>query len=432
MFLTEKSKKVGYWKSLIAPFKRFKLFKSKYRLAVYLSILGPGLIAASAGNDAGGIATYSTVGARYGYQLLWALIPITLSLGVVQEMCARMGAATGKGLSDLIREQFGVRWTTLIMFFVLVANAGTTISEFIGIGASMELLGVSRFISVPLVAAGLWWLIVKGSYRYTERIFLLMTTIFLGYIFSAFRAGPDWNSILSTMVRPKFSLAPDYLMMFIGLVGTTVTPYMQIYIQSTVVEKGITMENYSLERIDTYFGVIFANVIAFFIIVSTAATLYRYHIPIETAADAARALGPIAGQYAEILFAVGLFGASMLAAAILPLSTAYSLSEAFGFEKGISNSFREAPVFMSIFTGLITFGALVAILPGLPLLRVLLLVQVMNGLIMPVVLITILLLVNNREVMGEHVNNRGQNLLGWGTALIVGTLSIVLVIRSVF
>jgi Mn2+/Fe2+ NRAMP family transporter len=431
MFLIDKQKAENYWRSLLTPVKRLKHLKSRYRLIAILGILGPGLIAASAGNDAGGVATYAMVGARYGYQLLWIMIPITFSLGVVQEMCARMGAATGKGLSDLIRERFGVRWTTAIMFCLLIANTGTTISEFIGIAASMELLSVPRYLSVPIVAAGLWWLIVKGSYHYTERVFLLMTAIFLGYIFSAFLAKPDWSAIFSAVVRPQFSLDPDYLMLFVGTVGTTITPYMQIYIQSTVVEKGVTMEDYSLQRLDTYIGVIFANAIAFFIIVSTAATLYTHQIPIETAADAARSLGPLAGRYAQILFAVGLFGASMLAAAILPLSTAYSLSEAFGFEKGVSHSFREAPIFMSIFSGLIIFGAVIAIIPGLPLLRVLLLVQVMNGLILPVVLIAILLLVNNHEVMGENVNNRLQNILGWGTALLVSALSIILVFRSV-
>jgi Mn2+/Fe2+ NRAMP family transporter len=431
MFLIDREKGMPIWRSLIAPIKRLKNLKSRYRLVAYLSILGPGLIAANAGNDAGGIATYAIVGARYGYQLIWMMIIITFSLGVVQEMCARMGAATGKGLSDLIREQFGVRWTTLIMLCLLVANTGTTVSEFIGVAASMEILHVPRYISVPLVSVVLWWLIVKGSYHYAERVFLLMTTIFLGYIISAFLARPDWNGVLSAAIRPHYSTDPDYLMLFVATVGTTITPYMQIYIQSSVVEKGITMKDYWIEKIDTYAGVVFSNVIATFIIISTAATLYTHKIPIETAADAARALGPLAGQYAQILFAVGLFGASMLAAAILPLSTAYSLSEAFGFEKGISNSFREAPIFMSIFTGLILFGAVIAMIPGLPFIRVLLMVQVVNGLLLPVVLISILLLVNNREVMGEHINTRWQNILGWGTALFVSLLSIILVVKII-
>jgi NRAMP (natural resistance-associated macrophage protein)-like metal ion transporter len=405
--------------------------KSKSRLLALLSVLGPGLIAANAGNDAGGIATYSIVGARYGYQLIWMMLLITISLGVVQEMCARMGAATGKGLSDLIREQFGIRSTVAIMFCLLIANTGTTISEFIGIAASMQLLGIPSYISVPVVAAGLWWLIVKGSYKYAERGFLLMTTVFLAYIASAFLSKPDWKSIASSVIHPKIYFDRDYLLIFIATVGTTITPYMQIYAQSAVVEKGITMKDYSLERIDSYIGVLFSNLIAIFIIISTAATLHINRIEIETAADAARALGPVAGHYAEILFAVGLFGASMLGAAILPLSTAYSLSEALGFENGISKSFLEAPIFMSIFTGLIVLGAIVAIIPGLPLLKVLVMVQVINGLLLPVILISILLLINRREVMGEYTNNRFQNFLGWATAIIVGTFSLIMVITTI-
>lgn len=406
--------------------------RTRKRLLAYLSIVGPGLIAANAGNDAGGIATYASVGARYGYQLLWMIVLITISLGVVQEMCARMGAATGKGLSDLIREQFGVRWTFLIMLCLLVANTGTTISEFIGIAISMELIGVPRFLSVPVVAIGLWWLIVKGSYARAERIFLIMSTVFLGYITSAFLARPDWNAVASSLVHPQISYDRDYLMMFIATVGTTITPYMQIYIQSAVVEKGITMEDYALQRVDTYFGAIFSNLIALFIIISTAATLFVHNISIETAADAARALGPLAGRHAQTLFAVGLFGASMLAAAVLPLSTAYSLSEAFGFEKGVSKSFREAPVFMSIFSGLIALGAVVAMIPGLPLLKVLIMVQVINGLLLPAVLFSILLLINNRDVMGRYTNGPWQNLLGWGTAIFVSLLSITFVVAEIF
>jgi NRAMP (natural resistance-associated macrophage protein)-like metal ion transporter len=402
------------------------------RLLFYFAILGPGVITASAGNDAGGIATFASVGADHGYTLLWILIPLTLSLGIVQEMCARMGAVTGKGLSDLIRERFGVRWTAFVMIALLIANGGVTVSEFVGIAASMELLGVARYVSVPIAAVAIWWLVVKGSYRRVERVFLAMSLVFLTYVVSAFLAHPPWGTVARGLVHPQFQLTSAYLFTIVAVIGTTISPYMQVFIQSSVVEKGVRVENYSLTRADVWIGTGFAILIVFFIVVSTAATLHVHGEHIETAAEAARALRPVAGSYAEILFAVGLFGASMLAAGVLPLATAYSISEAFGFEKGVSSSFREAPIFIGVFTFLVALGALIATLPGLPLFRVLLVTQVINGLLLPVVLIAILRLVNNRELMGAHVNGPLYNIAAWLTTLIVSALSLLLIVVTLF
>ena len=402
------------------------------RLLFYLAILGPGVIAASAGNDAGGIATFASVGADHGYQLLWVLIPLTLSLGIVQEMCARMGAVTGKGLSDLIRERFGVRWTALIMVALLIANGGVTVSEFVGIAAAMELLGIARFISVPIAAIAIWWLVVKGSYQRVERVFLVMSLVFIAYVISAFLAHPPWATVAREIVHPHFEFSSAYLFTFVAVIGTTISPYMQVFIQSSVVEKGVRVENYWLTRADVWIGTVCAIVIVFFIVVSTAATLNVHGEHVETAAQAARALKPLAGPYAELLFAIGLFGASMLAAGVLPLATAYSISEAFGFEKGVSSSFREAPIFLGIFTFLVALGASIAMMPGLPLIPVLLVTQVINGILLPVVLIAILRLVNNRELMGSHVNGPLLNLAAWVTTIVVSALSFLLILITVF
>ena len=402
------------------------------RLLAYVAILGPGMITANAGNDAGGIATFASVGADFGYSLLWILIPITISLGIVQEMCARMGAVTGKGLADLIRERFGVRWTALIMLALLVANAGVTVSEFVGIAAATELFGISRFITVPLAAIGVWWLVVKGSYKRVERAFLLMSLVFLGYIISAFLSRPDWTGVAVGLVRPEFRLEHAFLFTFVVIVGTTISPYMQVYVQSSVVEKGVTPDDYAKTKTDVWVGTIFAILIVFFIIVSTAATLHKSGIEISTAADAARALRPLAGRYAETLFGIGLFGASMLAAGVLPLATAYSISEALGFEKGVSRSFREAPIFLGTFTFLVAVGAAIAIVPNLPLFRVLLVTQVINGLLLPVVLFAVLRLVNNRELMGNYVNGPLYNIAAWLTAILVTLLSLLFILITLF
>jgi len=402
------------------------------RLLAYVAILGPGMITANAGNDAGGIATFASVGADFGYSLLWILIPITISLGIVQEMCARMGAVTGKGLADLIRERFGVRWTALIMLALLVANAGVTVSEFVGIAAATELFGVSRYVSVPLAAFIIWSLVVKGSYKRVERAFLLMSLVFLGYIVSAFLSRPDWTAVALGLVKPEFKLEHAFLFTFVAVIGTTISPYMQVYVQSSVVEKGVTADDYSKTKTDVWVGTVFAILIVFFIIVSTAATLHKAGIQISTAADAANALRPLAGRYAETLFGLGLFGASMLAAGVLPLATAYSISEALGFEKGVSRSFREAPTFLGTFTFLVAVGAAIAIVPNLPLIRVLLVTQVINGLLLPIVLFAILRLVNNRELMGSHVNGPLYNIAAWLTAIVVTILSVLFISISLF
>ena len=397
---------------------------------MYLAVLGPGMITANAGNDAGGIATFASVGADFGYSLLWLLIPITISLGIVQEMCARMGAVTGKGLADLIRERFGVRWTAFIMLALLVANAGVTVSEFVGIAAATELFHVSRYISVPLAAILVWMLVVKGSYKRVERAFLLMSLVFLGYIVSAFLSRPDWGAVAVGLVRPEFKFEHAFLFTFVAVIGTTISPYMQVYVQSSVVEKGVTADDYGKTKIDVWAGTIFAILIAFFIVVCTAATVHKAGIQITSAADAAHALRPLAGRYAETLFGIGLFGASMLAAGVLPLATAYSISEALGFEKGVSRSFREAPIFLGTFTFLVAVGAAIAIVPNLPLFHVLLVTQVINGLLLPVVLFAVLRLVNDRELMGRYVNGPLYNLAAWLTAIVVTVLSLLFLFNT--
>ncbi len=399
----------------------------KKRLWPYLAALGPGLLAASAGNDAGGIATYASAGASYGYGLLWAMVIVTVCVGVVQEMSARMGAVTGKGFSDLVRETFTLRQTALILLTLLVANTGIIVSEFIGIAAAAELFGVSRYVAVPIAAVFVWLLVTRGSYGWVERVFLVLTLAFLAYIGAAFLAGPDWGMVLRTTVRPDFHFDRGYLHLLIALIGTTISPYMQLYVQSSVVEKGVTPDEYRYTRFDVIAGTLSAGIVAVFIIIATAATLHPRGITIETAADAARALEPVAGQYAGILFALGLLGASLLAAGVLPLATTYMLSEALGFERGVSRSWSEAPIFMGILTGLIVLGAAVALLPGLPLIKVLVGVYVLNGLLLPVELFAILRLVNDRELMGPHVNGKLYNAFAWTIAVVVSALSLVLI-----
>ena len=402
------------------------------RLLALISILGPGMITANAGNDAGGIATFASVGAEFGYSLLWVLIPIAISLGIVQEMCARMGAVTGKGLADLVRERFGVRWTALIMLSLLIANAGVTVSEFVGIAAAAELFGISRFIAVPLAAILVWWLVAKGSYKKVEKVFLAMSVVFLGYIVSAFLSKPDWSAVAVGLVKPTLRLEHAFIFTLVAVIGTTISPYMQVYVQSSVVEKGVTRDNYSETKTDVWAGTVFAILIVFFIVVSTAATLHKAGIQITSAEDAAHALRPLAGRYAQTLFGIGLFGASMLAAGVLPLATAYSISEALGFEKGVSRSFREAPIFLGTFTFLVAFGAAIAVIPNLPLIRVLLVTQVINGLLLPIVLFAILRLVNNRELMGTRVNGPIYNVAAWLTAILVTAISLLYLLLTFF
>lgn len=411
---------------------RFRRRASEYRFYTYLAVLGPGLIAANAGNDASGIATYSTVGAAYGYSMLWLLLPIAISLIFVQEMCVRMGVVTGQGLADLIREQFGVRLTAIVMLALLVANTGVIVSEFVGIAQASELVGVSRYISIPLVAGAIWWLVVKGSRKRIERVFIAMSLVFLCYVASAFLAKPDWLEIGTAIVTPTFSTDGVYLFTMIALIGTTITPFMQVFVQSSVVENGMDADDLTLARIDVIGGTTFACVIAAFIVITAAATLHKNGITeIDSAATAAEAFVPIAGTYAKYLFAIGLFGAAMLAMGVLPLATAYSISEALGFEKGLSSSFREAPIFLGIFTTLLVIGSLVALIPGIPQIKLLLVTQCINGLLLPFILITIVSLSNNREIMGEYKNSRFFNIAAWTITIIVSCLSLLLLARTI-
>ncbi|MEZ5425437.1 MAG: divalent metal cation transporter [Pyrinomonadaceae bacterium] len=402
------------------------------RIFVYLSVLGPGLIAANAGNEAAGIATYSTIGAAYGYGLLWAFLPMLLSLIIVQEMCVRMGVVTGQGLADLIREQFGVRWSALIMLALLIANSGVIISQFVGVAQASELLGISRYITVPVTSATIWWLVVKGTQKRVEQFFLTISLVFLGYIVSAFLTEPDWPEIGRQFVSPGFQFEIGYLFTVIALIGTTITPYMQFFVQSSMVEKGMDDEDLSVARADVIVGTTFSVIVAIFIVICTAATLHVVGIKeIDSAATAAAALTPFAGQYAKYLFAIGLFGASMLAMGVLPLATAYSISEALGFEKGLSRTFREAPIFLGIFTFLILFGAIVALIPGIPQIQLLILTQFINGLLLPFILVAIVLLSSDPEIMGEYKNPLLFKLLAWITTVIVSFLSILLIISSI-
>lgn len=411
---------------------RKSFLSTRKRLFFYLSLIGPGIISASSGNEASGIATYSVAGADYGYALLWSFVPMTICFVVAQEMSVRMGAVTGQGFADLIREHFGVRWTTLVMLALLVANSGIIVAEFIGIAQASEIFGISRYVSVPLSAAFIWWLVVKGTTKHVERVFLLMSLIFFSYIISAFMAKPDWATIGKEFVTPSFRTDTGYLFTVMALIGTTITPFMQVFAQSSVVEKGLTKEELPIARADAIIGVLSANTVAAFIVICTATTLHPQGISIETAEDAARALAPVLGEYAEYLFALGLFGASMLAMGVLPLATAYSLSEALGFEKGLSHSFREAPIFLGIFTALIVFGMLVALIPGIPQIKLLLLTQCVNGLLLPVVMIAMVLLSSNKEIMGEYANGKWFKILAWTIAIVVSSLSLLLIFKTLW
>jgi Mn2+/Fe2+ NRAMP family transporter len=416
------------------PARAIRWRRRPNRLLILLAVLGPGLISAAAGDDAGGIATYAQAGASYGYQLLWVMVIITISLAVVQEMCARMGAITQKGLSDLIREEFGVRWTAFAMLCLLIANGSTVVTEFLGIKASVQVLaGEDTWLVypvVPLVAFGVWWLVIKGSYRRVEIVFLLMALALVSYVPAAFLAKPDWGQVVHQTFIPSFSLAGGYIATLVATIGTTITPYMQVYQQSAVVDKGIQPKEYIYEVVDVYSSSILGNLVSYFIIVATGATLFLSHITVSTAGDAARALEPLAGPAAKYLFAVGLFGASMLAAAVLPLSTSYAVCEAFGFERGVSRSFKEAPVFQSIFTGLIVLGVLIALIPGLPIISVLINLQILNAILLPVLLLFILRLVNNRRLMGRYANGRVYNLIAWATTIGVSAMAILYIIIS--
>src|SRR5579863_3716321 len=377
------------------------------KIAALLAFLGPGIVAANAGNDAGGIATYASVGAKYGYDLLWMMVLITVSLIVVQEMAARMGAVTGKGLAELIREQYGPRWSLISTFAVLFANLGICISEFVGIGAALSLAHVPVQISVPVAAAMIWLLVVRGSYKVAERIFVAMTIPFFAYPVAAILAHPQWSAVGKSIVAPSIHLNGTYVVLFIATVGTTITPFMQLYLQSAVVERGLDENDIPAERVEVTTASLFANVVAGFIIIATGATLFLHHEhTVNSAAQAAKALAPFAGRYAEALFAVGLLGASLLAAAILPVTAAYVIAETFGLEKGIARRPREAPVFVTTLTALVVIGAAVAMIPGVPVIKLLVFVQVVNGALLPITLFFVWRLARSEELMGEHKNGR--------------------------
>lgn len=414
--------------TLAAPFRKL----SGRNILMFLAVLGPGIITANVDNDAGGITTYSLAGARYGYSLLWMLLPTTISLVVVQEMCARMGAVTGKGLSDLIRESFGLRTTFYIMVALFLTNLGNTISEFAGIAAGMELFGVSRFVSVPLAALLVWLLIVKGSYRIVERVFLVACVIYLAYPLAALTADVPWLTVAKASVTPTFRADGGFVAMMIGLVGTTIAPWMQFYQQAAVVEKGITAEKYGYTRLDVIVGCVFAVAVALFIVVACAATIFQYGLPIDTAADAALALKPLVGEHASALFAVGLINASLFAAGVLPLSTAYYICEAMGWELGIDKSFHKAPEFFWLFTISIVVGALTILAPDIPLLAVMYVSQVINGVVLPFVLILMLLLINNKRLMGTYVNGPIFNAVAWMTVVVLIVLTALMTVDTIW
>ena len=398
-------------------------------ITLFLAVMGPGIITANVDNDAGGITTYSLAGAHFGYTLFWSLIPITLALIVVQEMCARMAVATGKGLADLIRENFGVKITFYLMAVLFLVNLSNVMAEFAGIAASMEIFGVSRYLAVPFSGLFVWFLVVRGPYKLVERVFLGACLFYIAYLISGIMAKPDWHEVLRQTVVPQFQFRLEYIIMLVGLVGTTIAPWMQFYLQSSIVEKGVAPEDYRMARLDVISGCIIAPVVAFFIIVACAATIFKAGVPINTAADAAIALKPLAGIYASWLFALGLFVASIFAAAILPLSTAYSICEGMGWDAGIDRRFDEAPQFFGLYTAMIILGAGAVLIPGFPLLKVMYFSQVVNGVLLPVILIFMLRLINDKRLMGEFTNSRAFNVISWIT---IGTVMILTLMMVVF
>lgn len=401
------------------------------RILLFMAVLGPGFITANVDNDSGGIFTYSQAGAQYGYSLLWMMIPITLALIVTQEMCARMGVVTGKGLSDLIREEFGLRLTFVMMVLLVIVNYTNVVTEFIGIAGSLHLFHVTRYISVPVCAALVWVLVFRGDYKSTEKIFLIASLVYIAYIFAGVLSQPSWSEALrATIQMPPKSVwrNKDYIYMAIGVVGTTIAPWMQFYLQSSIVEKGIRVKDYAASRLDVVVGSFFTDIVAWFIVVACAATLYLHGMgAIQVASDAAEAMRPLAGDYAFILFAFGLFNASLFAASILPLSTAYTVCEGLGLESGVDKNFKEAPFFYWLYSLLIVGGAAtVLVLPDSQLINVAILSQVLNGILLPVVIILMLLLINRADLMGEHKNSRLWNWVAWGTSVIVIVMTIVM------
>lgn len=401
------------------------------RLLIFLAIMGPGIITASVDQDAGGIATYSLAGAQYGYSMLWALFFTTISLAVVQEMGSRMGVVTGKGLGELIRERYGLRAAVLILAILVFANLANTVAEFAGAAAAFEIFGIPRWLSVPLTACFVSWLVVQGTYARVERIFLIASALYLLYVISAVLANPPWGEVLRQTIRPSFRVDRNYLTMLITLVGTTIAPWMQFYLQSATVDKGLRWKDYKYARFDVVIGAFVATGVAYFIIVACSATLHAHGVRIATAVDAARALEPFAGRYASLFFALGLLNASVFSAAVLPLSTAYATCEALGWETGVDRRPKEAPGFFTIYLVMIGLGAATILWPEVPLIPIMFLSQTLNGILLPFTLVIVLQLVNDREIMGEAVNAPLMNLIGWGTAFLMTALTVLLLITLV-
>ncbi|MBI5460197.1 Nramp family divalent metal transporter [Methanobacterium sp.] len=409
-----------------------RVFKSPAVISfiIFLSVMGPGIITANVDNDAGGITTYSLAGSQFGYDLLWTFIPMIIALAVIQEMGVRMGIVSGKGLADLIREKVGIKLTFLMMVALLLANFGNVLAEFSGIAVSAGIFNVPRFIALPLAAFFVWLLVVKGTYKSVEKIFLMASALYFSYIIAGFLAQPDWGLAAQSMIMPQISLDAAYITMVIGLVGTTIAPWMMFYIQSSVVEKGISLKNLKYSKMDAVLGAIVVNIVAFFIVIACAATIHPTGIQVNNVADVSMALAPLAGQYASILFAFGFLNASLFAASILPLSTAYYVCESLGFEAGVSKSFREAPVFHGLYLGLIIAAVIIILIPSVPLLSILYLSQVANGILLPFVLILMLLIINDKKIMGEHVNTKLFNVIAVATVIIVMGLSIGLLVTT--
>ncbi|MBF0328524.1 MAG: Nramp family divalent metal transporter [Nitrospirae bacterium] len=398
------------------------------RFLLFFAVMGPGIITANIDNDASGITTYSVAGARFGYNLLWTLIPTTIALVVIQEMVARMGVITGKGLSDLIRENYGVKTAFFMMIGLLIANFGNTVANFAGWAASMEILGLSKYVMVPIGAISIWILVTKGSYRSVERILLFACLIYIGYVISGVLAKPDWGDVAKSMLVPKVQWNSEYIMLSIAIIGTTITPWMQFYLQSSIAEKGIKKEDYKASRLDVVVGCLITDIISFFIITACGALLFPHGIRINEASEAAIALKPLAGDYASLIFAVSLANASLLGTIIVPLATAYYVCEAMGWEAGINKTFKEAPQFMWIYTLTIVFSALLVLTPGAPLVSMMVLSAFINGILLPFVLVYAIALVNNTKLMGEYTNPRFYNYISWGTVVVVIALTAVLVI----
>ena len=408
--------------------RRKNIFRN---VAIFFAILGPGIITGSVDNDAGGITTYSVAGALYGYKLIWTLIPAFIVLIIIQEMNARMGIVTGKGLADLIRENAGVKVTFVIFIGLLLADIGNTTTEFAGVAGSMEVFNVSKYISVPITGIMVWVLVVKGTYKIAERIFLIFSVSLLMYVVSALMGEPHWNEIGTSIIHPHMEYNAPYLAMVLGIIGTTIAPWMQFYMQSSVIEKGLKMKEFKYTLIDIIIGCIATVVVAFFIMIACASTLHVKGIGINEAKDAALALKPLAGNLASAAFAFGLFIASVFSATILPLATAFYVCEAFGFEAGINKKWDEAPEFYWLYTAILVISSIIIMIPNAPLIKITLWSQVLNGMLLPVVLVCMIMLVNNKKIMGEYVNKPIYNLIGWITVAVLVALSTLLIIMPI-